>query len=39
MLMTGKTVLDMMSPDGEQQDDDEQLKGLEEIKEGGDAKK
>jgi uncharacterized protein (TIGR00159 family) len=39
LLMTGKTVLDMMSPDGEQQDDDEQLKGLEEIKEGGDAKK
>ena len=39
LLMTGKTVLDMMSPDGEQQEDDEQLKGLEEIKEGGDAKK
>ena len=38
LLMTGKTVLDMMSPDAEGSDTSEILQGVDEIKEGGDAK-
>ena len=37
-LMTGKTVLDMMSADAES-DKEEELQGLDTIKEGGDANK
>lgn len=40
-LMTGKTVLDMMSEDAgtDGEEDGEKLHGLDEIKEGGDSKK
>lgn len=42
LLMTGKTVLDMMSPDveeAEEEPDDERLRGIDEISKGGDATK
>ena len=39
LLMTGKTVLDMMSPDTTEPDEDEKLRVPEKMNEGGDAAK